>query len=274
VSAGSISVRLNGQPCAHTASTTAGGYAVQCRPATELPANTDILVEVTASDGASPANTVNASWTFQTGATSVNDVDPPVISSPSPADGAPDIPRSATVAVTIADAGLGVDFGSIVMVVDGVEVSPEVTGTPASARVTWRPTSPFQAGREIRVQVDACDRAGTPNCAAQFSFSFTVATALTASANPGAIVPDGFWADDPRRPMEVRNLPDSWRVRIFDAAGTQVRRFENTLGPGYTWTWDFNNDNGQRVAPALYLVRVTDGSGSVKGTGRFLVQSR
>jgi hypothetical protein len=42
---------------------------------------------------------------------------------------------------------------------------------------------------------------------------------------------------------------------------------------GETWTWDFRNDAGGRVAPALYLVRVTDGSGAVKRSGRFLVQA-
>jgi len=62
-------------------------------------------------------------------------------------------------------------------------------------------------------------------------------------------------------------------VRIFDAAGIPVRRFENHASEGYTWTWDFMNDGGQRVAPALYLVRVTDSGGTVHGTARFLVQS-
>lgn len=268
----SIAVGINGAPAGQVTATAApGGYAVQCSPATTLPATSDVLVEVSASDGATPANTVNASWTFRTGTDAVNDVTAPVISAPSPSAGADDVPADAAVSVTISDNGLGVDFGSIVMNIDGIDVEIEVDGTPASARVTGRPATALEPGRNVDVRVDACDRAGTPNCAAKFTFSFTVGNAQTAAA-PGAIVPDGFWADDPARRMEVRNLQPAWRVRIFDAAGTPVRRFENAQ-PGYTWTWDFTNDGGQRVAPALYLVRVTDGSGSIQSAGRFLVQS-
>jgi hypothetical protein len=267
----SIVVRVDGQQCPGAVTPTPGGYAVQCQPVGMLPANSAISVTVSARDGASPANTVDVAWSFQTGADAVNDIDPPVIGSPSPAAGADNVAPGTAVAVTVTDGGLGVDLGSIVMVVDGATVEPMVEGTPASVRVTYRPQAPFPARRTVQVRVDACDRAGTANCAATFSFSFSIGNALTAAA-PGAIVPDGFWADDPNRPMEVRNLPASWRVRIFDAAGTPVRHFTNNQ-PGITWSWDFRNDNGERVAPALYLVRVTDGSGSVQESGRFLVQS-
>ncbi len=267
----SIVVTVDGQQCPGTVTTTPGGYAVQCQPAALLPANSSVAVSVSAQDGASPANTVNASWSFQTGANAVNDVDAPVISSPAPAADANDVPPRAIVAVTISDTGLGVDLSTVEMVVDGTVVAPSVEGSPASVRVSWQPDPPFQAGRTVTVRVDACDHASPANCAATFSYSFTVGNPQVAS-EPGAIVPDGFWADDPSRPMEVRNLPASWRVRIFDPAGTPVRRFTNSQA-GITWTWDFRNDNGERVAPALYLVRVTDSSGSVQGTARFLVQS-
>jgi hypothetical protein len=103
-------------------------------------------------------------------------------------------------------------------------------------------------------------------------YRFTVASANAALTGKGAIVPDGFWANDPSRQLEIRNLPSRWTVRIFDTAGSSVRRHENHE-EGATWTWNFTNDNGQRVAPALYLVRVTDSSGAVQRRGRFLVQS-
>jgi hypothetical protein len=69
----------------------------------------------------------------------------------------------------------------------------------------------------------------------------------------------------------VRNLPVSWTVRIFDTAGRSVRDYTNNTN-GADWTWDFNNDHGQRVARALYLVRVTDPAGKVQQSGNFLVQ--
>jgi len=267
----SITLQINGQQWNLVGTPTTGGYAVQATPAGLLPANSTVQVQVSAQDNASPANAVNTSWSFTTGADAINDIDPPVISAPSPALDAVDVPPASSVAVTIKDTGLGVDLGSIVMVVDGDEVAPTVDGTPASVRVSFQPESPFEHGRTIQVRVEACDRAGTPNCAQPFDFSFTVGSS-TLAGWPGAIVPDGFWADDPARPMEVRNLPVDWNVRIFDATGTPVRRYANSQ-PGQTWQWDFRNDSGERVAPALYLVRVTDGSGAVQGTGRFLVQS-
>ncbi|NIM19915.1 MAG: hypothetical protein GTO51_06675 [Candidatus Latescibacteria bacterium] len=89
---------------------------------------------------------------------------------------------------------------------------------------------------------------------------------------PGQIIPDGYWANDATRPLEVRNLPLNWTVRIFNTAGFQVRGFTNGTQDGLDWTWDFTNDAGRKVARALYLVRVTDPSGNVKQSGRFLVR--
>jgi hypothetical protein len=272
VGQGSIGVTLNSQSCPVTVTPVTGGYAVQCRPTADLPADTDILVQVAASDQASPANPVNASWTFQTGASSVNDTDPPSLQAVSPAPGATGVAPSSPIEVSVSDAGLGVDFITVVMRVDGAQVTYRIEGNPSSARIVYEPAAPFRSGSTIAVRVEACDRAGTPNCAAPLTFSFSTGYTATASG-PGAIVPDGFWADDPARPLEVRNLPLDWHVRIFDAAGIPVRRFENRATEGYTWTWDFTNDGGQRVAPALYLVRVTDSGGAVHGTARFLVQS-
>ena len=93
-----------------------------------------------------------------------------------------------------------------------------------------------------------------------------------ATAAPLARLRARYWAGEPAKPLEVRNLPRAWEVHIFDAAGFVVRRFANATD-GFNWTWDFNNDAGQRVAPALYLVRVTNSSGALQSTGRFLVQS-
>ncbi|HEX5133264.1 MAG TPA: Ig-like domain-containing protein [Candidatus Krumholzibacteria bacterium] len=275
VDASSIDVRLNGQPCdvTHTAIPGGTGYAVQCSPSGELAANTLYQVTVSASDNADPENMATAASSFTTGANSVNDIDPPVFSGATPSNGAVEVLGTTPVEVTISDSGLGVDFQSIVMTIDGAPVGVEVSGTPASARISHQPAAPFAGGRTIRVTVEGCDRAGTPNCAVPLSFEFTVASPLAAVAAPGAIVPNGFWANDPARPMEIRDLPPAWDVRIFDAAGTPVRRFQNKQGSAYTWTWDFRNDGGQRVAPALYLVRVTDGAGSVREAGRFLVQA-
>lgn len=272
VSLNSIVVRVNGVQENNTAAfPTTGGYTVQVDPA-DFPGTSTITVAVTAADGAATPNVLNASWTFTTSANSTNDIAPPVISATSPVVGATGVAPSSTVDVTITDSGLGVSLGSVKLSVNGTDVSFTVQGTPASVRISHRPATPFTAGSQVSVRVEACDRAATANCAVPYAYSFEIDGAGLATGT-GDIVPDGYWAGDPSRPLEVRNLPRAWEVRIFDAAGFTVRRFDNGVTDGYNWTWDFTNDGGQRVAPALYLVRVTDSSGTLQRAGRFLVQS-
>ena len=272
VNSNSIVVRVNGVQENATKTATTSGYAVQVNPAADFPASSSVTVAVTAADGAATPNVLSTSWTFTTSANSTNDIIPPVIAATSPVAGATGVAPTSTVDVTITDAGLGVSLAAVKLTVNGTDVSFTVQGTPASVRISHRPARPFTAGSQVSIRVEACDRAATPNCAAPYSYSFEIDGAGLATG-AGDIVPDGYWADDPSRPLEVRNLPRSWEVRIFDAAGFSVRRFGNGVSDGYNWTWDFTNDGGQRVAPALYLVRVTDSSGALQRAGRFLVQS-
>lgn len=267
----SVSVRVNGALEPTSATAMASGFAIQVDPSADLPANSTVTVQVSASDNASTPNVLNTSWTFTTGATANNDVLPPVIAAVSPLPGATNVPANAAIEVDISDAGLGVSLGTVNLVVNGVSVAFTVQGTPSNVRISHRPTSPF-AGGTVSVRVEACDRASTQNCATPLEYTFAV-QGLNTAASMGDIVPNGYWAGDPARPLEVRNLPRAWEVHIFDAAGFSVRRFDNGSSDGYNWTWDFTNNGGQRVAPALYLVRVTDSSGTTQRTGRFLVQS-
>jgi hypothetical protein len=272
VNAATIVVRVNGIQESPVTTATTSGYAVSVDPLADLPANTAITVQVTAADRAPTPNVQNTSWTFTTGASASNDVLPPTISPVTPIAAATGVAPDGPIEVDISDAGLGVALGSVELIINGNNVAFTVQGTPASLRITHRPPAPFTAGAQVSVRVEACDRASTPNCAVPFEYAFTVAGDNLA-AGTGSIVPDGYWAGDPARPLEVRNLPRAWTVRIFDAAGFTVRRFDNGGADGANWTWDFANDGGQRVAPALYLVRVTDSSGGIQRTGRFLVQS-
>lgn len=251
----------------------ADGYVVQVTPAGELPPNTAVTVTVRASDLAAVANETVHSWQFTTGGSSVTDTEPPVIAAVSPMDGAEDIKPDAPIVVRLSDAGLGVDVGSITMFVDDIPVSSVVSGTPHSLTLRYSAPGGFARGSTVRVRVEACDRAAPSNCSQPYQFAFAVEKDFYAGLPDGAIVPNGFWAGDPERPLEVRNLPMQWSVRIFDAAGGQVKRFRNTVSDGFVWLWDFTNDHNQRVARALYLVRVIDAQGTVRQSGRFLVQS-
>jgi hypothetical protein len=76
-----------------------------------------------------------------------------------------------------------------------------------------------------------------------------------------------------RARSRIRALPARWIVRIFDTSGACVPPATTNQTDDPPWTWDFHNEQGARVAPALYLVRVTDAAGAVQRSGRFLVQS-
>ena len=267
----SISVRINNVVQTTSTAAVTNGYAVEVTAPT-LPPSATVTVNVTVSDGASPANTLNTSWSFTTGANANNDVTPPVCTAASPAAGASGVPANTTVEVNIGDAGLGVALGSVKLSINGASVAFTVTGNPANVRLIHRPARAFAPGSEVLVRVEGCDRASPSNCAQPLEYTFTVGGNVLLSAQQADIVPDGYWAGEPTKPLEVRNLPRAWEVHIFDAAGYVVRRFDNG-SDGFNWTWDFTNDGGQRVAPALYLVRVTDSSGALQRTGRFLVQS-
>jgi hypothetical protein len=247
-------------------------YNVAAAPAADFPANTTIDVSVTVSDLALPPNQRTASWSFDTGDTKITDIDPPVIGNTSPADGATNVAEDAEIRVDVTDSGLGIDLGRIEFYVDSYQVAYTTLGDLADLTLIYENTVGFAAGARVDVRVVAYDRADNR---AEHSFSFKVKSdfANVSPSEMGAIVPNGFWANDTSRPLEVRNLPMSWAVRIFDTVGRSVRDYTNNTADGADWVWDFNNDHGQRVARALYLVRVTDPDGKVRQSGRFLVQS-
>jgi hypothetical protein len=237
-----------------------------CEMGEPLPASSVVSVDVTVSDTARPPNTTTRSWSFTTGNTT--DTTPPVFVSHSPADGAEGVSATAAVVVEIED-DTAVDPDRVQLFINGEETSVEIEDA-GGGRIAARrsATAPLPLGK-VDVRAVAHDLADNRT---ELLFDFTVGEATTVAAAPGEIVPDGYWADDPDRPLEVRNLPMGWTVRIFNTAGTQVRTFENTEEDGMTWLWDFHNDHGQEVARALYLVRVVDDAGHVQSSGKFVVR--
>lgn len=271
VDASSITVKLNNVASPFTTSNVTGGIAVQCNPANDFPANSDVAVAISVADLATPPNVTVRTYSFHTGSSTVVDNAPPATHATAPGNGATGVDPRATIEIELVDTGVGVDITSIVFEVNGSPVTFSVDGDPSSVRVRYRPSAAFAALSSVQVHVEACDRAHPAHCST-LDYQFTVRAANAALTGNGAIVPDGYWANDATRPLEVRDLPANWGVHIFDTAGASVRHHVNQ-NAGATWTWDFHNDRGGRVAPALYLVRVTDSSGAVKRSGRFLVQS-
>jgi hypothetical protein len=250
-------------------------YAVVATLPGSLPASSTVVVEVTVSDRASPPNQRVRSWSFETGEVTIVDTTPPQFTVMTPSDGATDVAVDAQVRVQLSDGGMGVDIGSIAFTVDGVAVSFTLEGDPYDLTVVYDNADGFTPGAEVAIEVQACDLATPANCGELTDYRFTVRTEVANApvSGEGVIVPDGFWANDPTKPLEVRNLPVSWTVRIFDTAGREVRDYTNNSADGQDWAWDFTNDEGQRVARAMYLVRVTDPDGKVRQSGRFLVQT-
>lgn len=273
VDSDAVAVTVDGQTVSDVRFTgSPAQYNVVAHPGA-LPADSLIQVSVTVADLANPANTTVKTWSFRTGGQGTVDSTPPAFSAFEPADGATGVAADAAVSLVISDDIAGVDVSSIVFEVDGQPRSFDLSGTPQSLTLRYANARGFAPGATISVHVSACDLASPANCATGVDYSFTVASQIAGvSEGNGAIVPNGYWADDPTRPLEVRHLPPSWTVRIFDTAGHNVRTYTNQGGSDVDWTWDFENNSGRLVARSLYLVRVTGPNGEVKQSGRFLVQ--
>jgi hypothetical protein len=64
--------------------------------------------------------------------------------------------------VHVKDDGAGVDITSIVMTVNGIQVTPIIRGTPADYTLTYVPSMDFEYGQIVNVTVDAHDLATAP----------------------------------------------------------------------------------------------------------------
>jgi hypothetical protein len=270
----SIEFILNGQPVVDFEVT---GTPLQCmvtyRASGDMPPHTTMTVEVSAADQAGSPNENTHTWSFETGDSSVSDMTKPVIVVVSPANGATGVDENTAIVVSITDDVMGIDPASIVMTVNDVDVPFDIEGSFKDITLTYQSENGFPPGTTVEVSVEACDLSMFLNCETLDDYSFTIIRDSYISLADGSIVPDGFWANAPEKPLEVHNLPLEWTVRIFDAAGTTVRNYKNMVGDGLDWTWDFTNNHGRRVARAIYLIRVTDAGGHVRQTGRFLVQT-
>jgi hypothetical protein len=267
----SIAVQINGAaPGSMSVSGDSASYAIVCEPEGGFTGDTEVTVEVSASDLADTPNSTTISWSFTTG--SVSDDTSPVLVAQDPAPGATNVDPASVVRLRFSDES-GISTPSIVFTVNGETVSDTSLTFHDNGDVTvqYDNESRFAPGSTVSVSVALSDLAAN---AATVEFTFTVRKSDVVADNMLArIVPDGYWAHDPAKPLEIRDLPPGWTVRIFDTGGYEVRSFRNSEGTGVDWTWDFENDHGRRVAKSLYLIRIIDEAGSVRRSGRFVVRS-
>lgn len=160
-----------------------GDYGVECGTPVELTAVADAPEytfdrwegDLTGSDNPSVITpTVDQSVTAY-----FLDIKPPVVSGQDPAPGAVDVPANTNVVAHVVDGGDGVKQGSIVMRVNGVNVtnSAVISGTPGDYTVTYDPPNNFAYDSTVDVSVTACDQATPSNCmASPTAYSFTTGT--------------------------------------------------------------------------------------------------
>ncbi len=95
----------------------------------------------------------------------------PYTSGHGPAKGATGVAVDSSIVVHVLDDGSGVDVDTISMTVNGVSVTPTITGSPADYTLTYDPTADFAYLQMVDVTVDASDLDG--NTMSTDSYSFT-----------------------------------------------------------------------------------------------------
>ena len=101
----------------------------------------------------------------------LQDTVPPYTSAHNPAKDVVGIAKDTNIVVHVKDDGAGVDQSSIIMTVEGNQVTPTITGTPGEYTLAYAPLADFDYGQVVDVTVDAQDLASPPNVTSQDRYS-------------------------------------------------------------------------------------------------------
>ncbi len=104
------------------------------------------------------------------------DTTPPYTTGHDPAPNATGAPIDTNVTVHVLDDGAGVNESMIVMIVNDMVVTPEITGTPADYTLIYDPPADFNPDQLVNVTIDASDLAGN---AMHDAYSFTAVNVTT-----------------------------------------------------------------------------------------------
>ena len=113
------------------------------------------------------------------------DTTPPYTSGHNPAKDATNVPIDTNIVVHVKDDGAGVDQTTIMMTVEGVDVtsSVSITGNTADYTLTYDPPADFGYEQVVDVTIDAADLNATPNVMPQDAYSFTTQAAPVYDVN-------------------------------------------------------------------------------------------
>jgi len=146
---------------------TPSDYTLTYNPDTDFAYGQVVDVTVDAADLASNAM-IKETYSFKI---EERDTVPPYTFGHVPSENETGVAPGTDIIVHVLDEGIGVDRETIVMTVGGIEVSPEVTGTPADFTLTYNPQNDFNYGQAVNVTVAANDLEGNRMF---HSYSFTI----------------------------------------------------------------------------------------------------
>ena len=107
--------------------------------------------------------------------TTDTDRSPPYTTEHNPADAAV-VPINTNITVHVQDDGAGVNKRTIIMIINDMVVTPEITGTPADYTLNYDPPADFSPDQLVNVIIGASDLAGN---AMYEAYSFTAVDAMT-----------------------------------------------------------------------------------------------
>jgi hypothetical protein len=154
VNVSTIEMTVNGILVSPEITGSSDDYVVTYLLDSDLEYDTVYLVTVDASDLAMNSMP-QVLWSFQT--ESDPDIVAPYVEERSPADEEIGVSVDAAISCHVKDDWHGVDVNSIVMRVNGVIVTPVISGTPADYAVTYLPESPLRYNTVYTITVDADD---------------------------------------------------------------------------------------------------------------------
>jgi len=166
-----VTMTINGIAVSPQISGTPQAYTLRYKPSTPFRDNQTVQVRVNARDLATPPNVMpEDSYIF----TTVRDSLPPFTLDHFPARGASQVPVETKIEVRVRDALTGVDRNSMVMRLNGIVVSPVITGDSREYSLSYQPPTNFRRGDTVRVQIDASDLASTSNRLPTDSYNFSI----------------------------------------------------------------------------------------------------
>ena len=105
------------------------------------------------------------------------DTTTPYTSEHDPESGATGVPIDTSITVHVLDDGTGVNISTIVMTVNGADVTltpDDITGTPTEYTIVYTPPEDFDYDQLVNVTIDAADLNDTPNAMVPDEYSFTI----------------------------------------------------------------------------------------------------